>query len=143
MKKYFYYMMLLMGLMLGVTSCGDDEKQSELPPGQENPIQNGKWVEKGNTLTYTSKFSAYGVSYDMEWTMTFADDDTCLTSKCVYKFRSSNLADEFYDEMKNDGYSVAKSEKNVTVDFTEEHKGMQKSLLKTVVEAMSGQGQQN
>ncbi len=45
--------------------------------------------------------------------------------------------------MKNDGYSVAKSEKNVTVDFTEEHKGMQKSLLKTVVEAMSGQGQQN
>lgn len=135
MKKYFYYMMLFMGLMLGMSACGDDNKDDI--PGPSQGTEYGKWEEKGNQLIYTYKYSGYGVSYDVKWTMTFDANDLCTSVKCVYTFSSSKLADECYNDIKDEGYPVTKSGKTVTVDYTEDFGGLDKALLKSAIEAMS------
>ncbi len=131
-------MSLFLAVMsVGFTACSSDDDDN----GIENPddiLQNGKWVEEGNTITYTTNV---GSLYTMKWVLTFDANDICTKSVCESTFANSAMANEYFNEQKDEGHPINVSGNKVTEDFTQEHKGLSKSVLKAAIEAMSsGQG---
>ncbi|MBQ2787966.1 MAG: hypothetical protein IJF00_08465 [Bacteroidaceae bacterium] len=137
-NKYLCMMFMAMSMMFAFSACSSDDDDNPLDnPGSET-IQEGKWSVNGNTYTYTIKQDYGYISWTMKWELTFGSDDKCSSSKCVISFPDKTMAQEAYNEYKADGEKVTISGKNVTIDYTDTHKGLLKSELLAIIEAMDG-----
>ncbi len=133
MRNYFLPVVFFVTMLFGVTACSEDDSDEGLLPPTEDVVS-GSWVEQGNQLVYSKKYSESGQSFVMKWTSTFDDQDICTSSKCVYSCSSNALANALYEELKGGGYSVTRSGKDVTVDFSGLYGGLSKEAVKLAIQ---------
>ena len=137
-NKFLYMMLMVFGMTFSFSACSSDDDKETI----ENPneaLQDGKWTVNGNTYTYTVKQDYGYVSWSMKWTVKFDNSDKCVSSKCENTFSDKTMAQAFYDEWKSTESDPATlSGKTVTIDYTDSHKGMPKSTLLALIEAMGG-----
>lgn len=141
-NKWLLMLMAIVGLGLTTVACSekDDEPGNDTPPGQNGDVPgvtDVDWVEDGNTITFTlSQSWGYGYGYKVTTTCKFDNQGLCYSAIAQYEFPSAELADVYYTEAVQLFDSVSKSGKVVTVDETEEYRGMTKEALRTFFEQM-------
>lgn len=136
LSKYLCILFMIMGMTLSFSACSsDDDKNS--PEETEDILQEGKWTVDGNTYTYTIKQDYGYVAWSMKWIVTFDNSDKCISSKCENIFSDKEIAQAFYEEYKlTEEEPVTISGKTVIIDYSNTHKGILKSDLLALIEAM-------
>ncbi len=136
--KYIFGVLFAMVFSIGIfTSC--DKEDNIGGPGSGGEIIDGNWTEKGNQLIYRESYDpGYGLGYEIVWTLTF-EGDSCIRSICEYKCQSQDMARTIYNSYDGDNDpTISISGSTITFDFTEDHYGLSKDVLKELIDNTTG-----
>ena len=117
------------------SESADSEEQNE-----DVTVTNAEIKETANQLVLTMTAKEQGVTVSIKWTCDF-QNDLCTRSIMEMSYPWESIARQVYesavenlDEKEKTVYSV--KGKVVTVNMTEEYRGIQKSIIKKAMEAM-------
>lgn len=116
-----------------VVSCGliDLDKEGD-------GLYEAGWTENGNTIIFKYELDLiiYKLSYVLEFTFS---GDTCVSAVETVIFPDTTTAQAFYNELDDDEKAVARlNGKQVTLDISEDYKGLSKAELKASIDAYYG-----
>lgn len=136
MKFFSILCAVLMGLAL--TSCNKVDEPSTNGNGEVvgGDYEVGVWYEEGNKLIYVFEHDYVIYKYTIKWTLTFDSNDLCVKSECEYNFNDATMAQVFYEELRETENNVRKSGNTIIVDMTDEHAGLNKEELKSIISTM-------
>lgn len=96
----------------------------------------GVWYEDGNQLIYVLEYDLIIYKYRAKWVLTFDSNDLCIKSVCEYTFSDATMAQLFYEDLLTSEENVTKSGNTITVDMTDDHRGLSKDDMKILISYM-------
>ncbi len=118
------------------SSCGElGDILDNTDDTEYGDIETG-WTEKGNKLIYKISLDYILGKYTQVMTFEFSGE-TCIKATIEYIWSSDLLAQSFYESLDEDERAKAKlSGKTITMDATDDFKGMSKSEIKEAIDAI-------
>ena len=142
MKKLMA-MLMMAGMVFAFPACGgDDDDEKIQDPNEIGGIvdQAGSWSESGDKMTYTHSYGAAGYTYQEKWVFTMKNG-VCTAAETQITCPSDMIAELTYQEYLNDpeeGVTVSRNGKVITVKYTDTYIGMDKETIKMMFDMMFG-----